>query len=621
MLSCDAAVKPLDPALRDADALVIVPPFWSLYTPSLGPHLLQASAEQAGLRVAVFYADLALVEDMGELAYCTMVAALDRRDLACERFFANAAYGLPVLGHEHERFRDAWEGSPWDFDVPRMSWPELRRHAGWAAAWSDAVAAAIARQGYRLVGCSVVTEQRSAAVALLSRIKRLNPGIVTVIGGAACHGEMAAGIASLSASVDYVFSGEGEAEFPRFLQRVIAGAPPSERIVKGTRWDDLDGLPRVRFDDYLRQVRYFLPDVPLQRLSLPFESSRGCWWGRLHQCAFCGNDPSGVPYRQKSPSVLLHELAELAATYPAARLHAIDSALPHSYLRTVIPRLPGECPNVRLFYEVKANLSLEAVVALSRAGVNEIQAGVETLSTPLLQRMNKGVTAPQNIALLRFCRSARVSVWWNLLCDLPGETLAEYEEMLALLPLLHHLAPPMGVSPVSIDRSSRYQRNPAEYGLSDLHPKGGYRDAFPSYANLESMAYRFDGTYSSAYREHPHLRRALDDLVADWRDAWLRGRRQPPELRVNRLAPALFLLRDTRGLAGVRPAHIIGPEQAAAVLASGPGIDQAAADWAIENRLAVRLDNRHVPLAVADAALMASFGQAGADRDATQAFR
>jgi ribosomal peptide maturation radical SAM protein 1 len=602
-------MKPLDPILRAADALVIVPPFWSLYTPSLGPHLLQASAKEAGLEVAVFYAGLALTGEIGETAYCTMVASLDRRDLTCERFFANAAHGLPVLGQHVERFRDGWEGSPWDFELPRMPWSELVRHAEGTGAWCDAVAAAVAGARYRLVGCSVVTEQRSAAVALLSRIKRLNPEIVTVIGGAACHGEMAEGIASLSGSVDYVFSGEGEAEFPGFLRRVVDGARPSTRIIAGTPWVDLDSLPRVRFDDYLQQVGYFMPDVAPEHLSLPFESSRGCWWGRKQQCTFCGNDPGGVPYRERSPGVILRELEALAAGFPKSGLHAIDSAMPPSYLRTVIPELPGRCPNLRLFYEVKANLSLNDVLALRRAGVAKIQAGIESLSTPLLKRMHKGVTAAQNIALLRFCRCAGVSVWWNLLCDLPGDTLDEYEEMLVLLPILHHLAPPMGVSPISLDRSSRYQRNPDHYGLSGLRPKSGYRDAFPAHADLASMAYRFDADYRSAYRDHPRLREALETRVTAWRDASSRGRGRPPDVRVSKLSPGLFLLRDTRGLAGTRPAQLIASEQAAAVLSSGPHLDRAAVDWAVDNRLALVLDGRHVPLGVADEALLAAFNQ------------
>ena len=42
----------------DCDAVLMVPPVASLYRPSLGVHLLQAAAEQAGLRVRILYANL-----------------------------------------------------------------------------------------------------------------------------------------------------------------------------------------------------------------------------------------------------------------------------------------------------------------------------------------------------------------------------------------------------------------------------------------------------------------------------------------------------------------------------------------------------------------------------------
>lgn len=58
-----------DPFLRDADALIIVPPFASLDRPSLGAHPLQACAREAGLRVSVLYANLILGSEMGEIKY------------------------------------------------------------------------------------------------------------------------------------------------------------------------------------------------------------------------------------------------------------------------------------------------------------------------------------------------------------------------------------------------------------------------------------------------------------------------------------------------------------------------------------------------------------------------
>jgi hypothetical protein len=52
---------------------------------------------------------------------------------------------------------------------------------------------------------------------------------------------------------------------------------------------------------------------------------------------------------------------------------------------------------------------------------------------------------------------------------------------------------------------------------------------------------------------------------------------------------------------------VIGTARAAATLSGGSSLDPAAADWAIANRVAVRLDGRHVPLAVAEPDVMREF--------------
>jgi hypothetical protein len=55
---------------------------------------------------------------------------------------------------------------------------------------------------------------------------------------------------------------------------------------------------------------------------------------------------------------------------------------------------------------------------------------------PLLRRMDKGVSAPQNIALMRYARAISLSLTWNLLYAFPRPT-RDYEQTLALVPLLH----------------------------------------------------------------------------------------------------------------------------------------------------------------------------------------
>src|SRR5207249_717113 len=143
-----------------------------------------------------------------------------------------------------------------------------------------------------------------------------------------------------------------------------------------------------------------------------------------------------------------------------------DNIMPHSYFRTVLPQLALIQPKAEIFYEQKANLTLQKVRALARAGITRIQPGIEALSTALLRRMDKGITARQNVALLRYCRSLGVTCHWQLLYDLPGDSIGEYEETFDLIQLVTHLPPPGGMSRLAIDRFSPYFADPSRFDIS-----------------------------------------------------------------------------------------------------------------------------------------------------------
>src|SRR5260370_33796119 len=84
------------------DAVLIVPPFADVYLPPLGVHLLQACAQQAGLRVRILYANLLFAALSGESLYHTICYA-PHRWMWGERMFTATAFGLPPSGYEAER--------------------------------------------------------------------------------------------------------------------------------------------------------------------------------------------------------------------------------------------------------------------------------------------------------------------------------------------------------------------------------------------------------------------------------------------------------------------------------------------------------------------------------------
>ena len=139
---------------------------------------------------------------------------------------------------------------------------------------------------------------------------------------------------------------------------------------------------------------------------------------------------------------------------------AVDNILDMRYFRDVLPRLRDRPLGLTLFYETKANLTKAQVQLLRDAGVLAIQPGVESLSSHVLQLMRKGVTALQNIQLLKWCSQYQVTAAWNLLYGFPGETVEDYEALAGTLDALWHLPPPHAVGAVRMDRSARTTMRP-----------------------------------------------------------------------------------------------------------------------------------------------------------------
>src|SRR5207248_1132921 len=124
----------------------------------------------------------------------------------------------------------------------------------------------------------------------------------------------------------------------------------------------------------------------------------------------------------KSPERVAEELAELSRRYESFDFFAVDNILDPAYLDGLFAGLAKEGAGYRFFYELKANLTREQLRTLRDGGVREIQPGIESLSTPVLKHMRKGITAIQNVNTLRWARYYGIQVNWAILWGFPGET-------------------------------------------------------------------------------------------------------------------------------------------------------------------------------------------------------
>jgi ribosomal peptide maturation radical SAM protein 1 len=355
-----------------------------------------------------------------------------------------------------------------------------------------------------LVGFTSTYQQNVAALAAARLIKKLAPGVRTALGGANCDGVQGEALHRNFPYLDYVLRGEGEVSFPELLLAMRDGTPVDK--IAGLCWWDPEGrsVANPMATKPLAPAQIIAPDYDgyFDRLDaskvrhwvepkLVVEGARGCWWGEKHHCTFCGLNGSFMQFRSKSPTAFRDEILRLVERHQVLDMFVVDNILDMGYVTSLLPMLIESGYDLRLQYEIKSNLKLGQLDTLARAGLVNVQPGIENLNSRVLKIMRKGVTGCQNVRMLRDAASAGLSVAWNYLYGFPGETEEDYLPVLAQLPALYHLPPLDGVARIVVERFSPYFNQP-ELGFVDLRPGPQYALTYDlPEAELLDLAYLF----------------------------------------------------------------------------------------------------------------------------------
>src|SRR4029453_12135851 len=129
-------------------------------------------------------------------------------------------------------------------------------------------------------------------------------------------------------------------------------------------------------------------------------------------------------------------------------------------------------------------------------------------SSTVLRLMRKGVTAAQNVNLMRWAQYYGIRVDWNILWGFPGETADDYAEQAAVLPDLVHLRPPAGADRIWMERFSPLFN---EADVVRRAPERSYGYVYPGTVDLDKAAYFFEYELAGALPEDTYhgLRQAV----------------------------------------------------------------------------------------------------------------
>jgi ribosomal peptide maturation radical SAM protein 1 len=531
--------------------------------PSIALAILRQLCVENNVPVQVFYSNLDMATRVG---FEVAGRFADERQLygLSEHLFSVDVFGKEALqsdeylqilseGYQNESKRDPWKTRFADLNFLK----HLRDEE--VPQFLDKVLERVLDANPDIVGFTATFNQVMSSIALASRIKKVRPEIQILMGGACFDGEMGQEYhRALPHIIDHVFMGEAEESFRAYLKRVKAGEPTDGipgvtsvingelLLIPGRPLANMNESPSPDYDDFFSEKERLLKETGrvFNIEFIPFESSRGCWWGAKNHCVFCGINPELMGFRAKDVDRVIREIVTLSARYGVVRLTATDWIISRWHCNELFRRLKELDLDLEIFYEVRADMKKWQIKLMREAGVAMIQPGIESFSTPLLQLMKKGTMAIRHVQFLRWCKEYGIDASYNILACFPGEQAEWYFEMARLIPHLRHLQPPINnIVPIEMHRFAPLYEKKESFGVETHMIRPDYAFNLPAgLADPQKIAYFFSFRSNRIPPAGDYMK-TMEVLIDSWQTA---HRQKQPPLYEYMIGAGFLRVTDTR---------------------------------------------------------------------------
>ncbi len=430
----------------------------------------------------------------------------------------------------------------------------------------------------RVVAFSTTQASFLFSLRLAATIKEVAPEIRVVIGGPSVFWTQRVDQADVPTvviddetgrvldqidAVDVLIRGEADHTLPQMMHHLLEGldplAVPGAVARIGGVWysptpplppAELDGLP---FPDYTD-----LPPVEHEP-GVAFISSRGC----TRRCTFCNDCSMQGVFRRRSAVHMVGEIIALRRAYGVRWLQMVDllingdlQELEHFCDLLIHAGIEVEWAGQGI---IDPRMDLRLMTKMVRAGCQEITYGLESLSQPVVDLMNKGFSVRDAIRFFRDARRAGLRTSINLVAGFPGETPEMFEETVATLE--HECDNFHRVQAINACVLTPYSR--LSKGLADFGVDSSMQEGF----------LKWRGPVGNDYSERKRRVRALQELVTrigiDCQEQNLYDEGEPPPDGEHQpLEPGQALQIDEVELtdAAGRPCHRLAPGEALRVV-------------------------------------------------------
>jgi len=325
----------------------------------------------------------------------------------------------------------------------------------------------------QVTGVTAVTMTFDNAIGVIGDIKRIDPHILTVMGGphvSFCARE------TLNAypQLDVIVLGEGE----RTIVELVRTAN------NGRAWAGVKGIayrkgtetcftekrdPIENLDDLPVPDRRLLPLGRYRALGMPISvtTSRGC----PHKCIFCvGRKMVGARVRYRSAVKIVDELEYLNAL----NFHQINIAddlftANKNHCTAVCDEIIKRGLQLKWTSFARVDTVSDAVLVKMRAaGCSAVSFGIESANPQILKTIKKGIALKQVEDAVDMCRRAAIIPFASFILGLPGETPQTIKETMEFGNRLKKLGLSFGFHLLAPFPGTEIRENNERYGIKIL---------------------------------------------------------------------------------------------------------------------------------------------------------
>lgn len=316
-----------------------------------------------------------------------------------------------------------------------------------------------------IVGFQIYTHDLSRVRKDIEEVKKWKQDVVIVGGGPHATAMPEDTFLHMGGYLDYIFGGESESAFPKFLSLLRGNGinnhrriPPQElKGIAGLSWFDKDkfhsnepefmeNLDEIGFPawDLIRPETYpeaqhgaFYKNFPIA----PVMTGRGCPFS----CTFCaGHLVTGKKIRKRSVRNVIEEIKFLVKDFGIREIHIVDDnfSMYKDYVMDFCERLIKE--DIKISWATPNGIRLdtldrEMLLVMKKSGYYLASVGIEFGSDRLLRETKKHLTKKKIKEGISLIRSVGLDVAGFFIIGYPGETEKEIKETIEFsldLPLL-----------------------------------------------------------------------------------------------------------------------------------------------------------------------------------------